>query len=198
MLISQTRIPMPPAQPTKRIQMTEDELIAAMKADAKEIAKRHHRERPPSQQARGPIAEHKIYDFIAQNPNCSVQDIAAHFDRQSKSISSLLSRMEGRNAIKATMGKNPSTGRPMRLFKIVPEKKIDRQRVSQTKAVFDYIKENPGCSKAQMAAGLNLSTKQIEGALTNMSRYKDRFPIRREYENGKRSKVRVWATETAQ
>ena len=193
MLISQTRTLIPPAQPAKRIQMTEDELIEAMNADAKEIAKRHHHERPPSQQARGPLAEHKIYDFIAENPNCSVQDIASHFDRQSKSISSLLSRMEGRNTLKATMGKNPATGRPIRLFKIVPEKKIDRQRVSQTKTVHNYIKANPGCSKAEMAAGLNLSKKQIEGALTNMSRYKDRFPIRREYPNGTRSTVRIWA-----
>ena len=170
-----------------------DDLIAAMKADAKEISKRHHREQPPSQQSRGPIAEHKIYDFIAENPNCSVQDIAAHFDRQSKSISSLLSRMEGRNAIKATMGKNPATGRPVRRFTVVPEKTIDRQRKSQTEKVFNQIKASPGSSKSELAEALGLSIKQIEGALTNMGRYKDRFPIRREYKSGKRSTVRVWA-----
>jgi transcriptional regulator with XRE-family HTH domain len=171
-----------------------DELIAAMKADAKEISKRHEKERPPSHQdARGPIAEYKVYDFIKANPGASVHEIANHFNRQTKSIASLLSRMKGRNAVKATMGKNPATGRPVRCFKVVPEEAIARQRRSQTQIVFNQIKASPGSSKAELAEALGLSIKQIEGALTNMGRYKDRFPIRREYENGIRSTVRAWA-----
>jgi predicted transcriptional regulator len=171
-----------------------DDLIAAMKADAKEISKRHEKERPPSHQdARGPIAEYKVYDFIKANPGASVHEIADHFNRQSKSIAGLLSRMDGRHAIKATMGKNPATGRPVRRFTVVPEKTIDRQRKSQTEKVFNQIKANPGSSKSELAEALGLSIKQIEGALTNMSRYKDRFPIRREYKSGRRSTVRVWA-----
>ena len=171
-----------------------DDLIAAMKADAKEISKRHEKERPPSQQdARGPIAEYKVYDFIKANPGASVHEIADHFNRQTKSIASLLSRMEGRNAVKATMGKNPATGRPVRCFNVVPQKAIARQQRSQTQTVFNQIKASPGSSKAELAKALNLSIKQIEGALTNMGRYKDRFPIRREYRNGKRSTVRAWA-----
>jgi predicted transcriptional regulator len=170
-----------------------DELIAAMQKDAKEINKRREKERPTSVHAKGRLAEHAVYDYVKDNPGASVHEVADHFERNIKSIASLLSRMEERNSLKSEMGRNPETKRPVRCFTIVQTRNVKRDHRTQAQHVYDFIKANPGSNKAAMAHGTGLTVKQIEGALTNMGRYKDRFPIRREYENGKRSTVRVWA-----
>ena len=172
---------------------TLDELIAAMKADAKEINKRREKERPVSAHAKGRLAEHRVYDYVKDNPGVSTHEVADHFERNIKSIASLLSRMEERNSLKSEMGRNPATNRPVRCFKIVPTRNVKRDHRTQTQFVYDFIKANPGSNKAAMANGTGLTVKQIEGALTNMTRYPARFPHRREYDNGSRSAVRVWA-----
>lgn len=161
MLISQTRIPMPPAQPTKRRPMTEDELIAAMTADAKEIAKRHNRERPLAQEARGPVAEARVFDFVKANPGASVHDIADHFKREPKSIATLLGRMVDRKTVKASMGKNPTTGRPVRCFTIAqePQEKSGVRLSPVRDKLVAFIKANPGCTTADVAAHMGCSTK---------------------------------------
>jgi hypothetical protein len=174
-----------------------DAMIADMQADAAKIRKRFEHESPTAAHAKGRLAEHLVYDFVKDNPGVSTHEVAAHFDRAMKSIASLLSRMEERNALRSTMGRNPETKRPVRCFTVVATKKIVRDRRSQTQHVYDFIKANPGQGKAAIAEGCGLTVKQIEGALTNMSRYPSRFPIRREYENGMRSAVRVWAKEAA-
>jgi hypothetical protein len=138
-----------------------DELIAAMKADAKEINKRHNKERPPIQEARGVIAEAKVFDFVRDNPGASVHEVASHFSREPKSIASLLSRMEERRTVKATMGKNPTTGRPVRCFTIAqepPEKSGVRLSPVRDKLVA-FIKANPGCTTASVAKYMECSTK---------------------------------------
>ena len=172
-----------------------DDLIAAMKADAKEINKRREKERPTSVHAKGRLAEHAVYDYVKDNPGVSTHEIADHFQRNTKSIASLLSRMEERNSLKSEMGTNSATKRPVRCFTIVPTRNVKRDHRTQTQHVYDFIKANPGSNKAAMAHGTGLTVKQIEGALTNMTRYPSRFPHRREYENGSRSAVRVWATQ---
>jgi DNA-binding MarR family transcriptional regulator len=138
-----------------------DELIDAMKADAKEISKRHERDRPPAQEARGVIAEARVFDFVKENPGASVHEIAAHFSREPKSIASLLSRMEGRNTVKASMRKNPTTGRPVRCFAIAqepPEKSGVRLSPVRDKLVA-FIKAHPGCTTAQVAKHMGCSNK---------------------------------------
>lgn len=172
-----------------------DEALAAMKADAKEINKRREKERPISVHAKGRLAEHLVYDYVKANPGVSTHEVADHFDRNMKSIASLLSRMEERHSLKSKMGRNPETKRPVRCFTVVPTRNVKRDMRSQTQLVYDFIKANPGSAKAAMANGTGLTIKQIEGALTNMNRYPARFPHRREYENGSRSAVRVWATQ---
>jgi hypothetical protein len=138
-----------------------DELIAAMKEDAKEISKRHNKERPPVQEARGPIAEARVFDFVRENPGASVHEIAAHFNREPKSIASLLSRMEERNTVKASMRKNPTTGRPMRCFTIAqePQEKIGVRLSPVRDKLVAFIKANPGCTTANVAKYMECSTK---------------------------------------
>ena len=138
-----------------------DELIAAMKADAKEINKRHNKERPPVQEARGPIAEARVFDFVKDNPGASVHEIAAHFNREPKSIASLLSRMEERKTVTVSMRKNATTGRPVRCFTIAqepPEKSGVRLSPVRDKLVA-FIKANPGCTTASVAKHMGCSNR---------------------------------------
>lgn len=140
---------------------TLDDLIAAMKADAKEISKRHERDRPPVQEARGPVAEARVFDFVRENPGASVHEIAAHFNREPKSIATLLGRMVERNTVKASMRKNPTTGRPVRCFTIAqepPEKSGVRLSPVRDKLVA-FIKANPGCTTANVAKHMGCSNK---------------------------------------
>ena len=137
-----------------------DELIAAMKADAKEINKRHNKERPPVQEARGPVAEARIFDFVKDNPGASVHEIAAHFNREPKSIASLLSRMEERRTVKASMGKNPATGRPVRCFTIAKQPEQSGVKKSPIRDMVEaFIRANPGCLTADLAAHMGCSNK---------------------------------------
>lgn len=175
---------------------TQEEYAAALLDEAKEINKRHEKERPTSVHAKGRLAEHAVYDYVKDNPGASVHEVADHFERNIKSIASLLSRMEERNSLKSEMGRNPETKRPVRCFTIVQTRNVKRDHRTQAQHVYDFIKANPGSNKAAMAHGTGLTVKQIEGALTNMTRYPSRFPHRREYENGSRSAVRVWAVKS--
>lgn len=138
-----------------------DELIAAMKADAKEINKRHNKERPPVQEACGPVAEARVFDFVRENPGASVHEIAEHFNRKPKSIVTLLGRMVERNTVKASMRKNATTGRPVRCFTIAqepPEKSGVRLSPVRDKLVA-FIKANPGCTTASVAKHMGCSNK---------------------------------------
>jgi DNA-binding MarR family transcriptional regulator len=138
-----------------------DELIAAMKADAKEISKRHNKERPPVQEARGPIAEARVFDFVRENPGASVHEIAAHFNREPKSIATLLGRMVERNTVKASMRKNATTGRLVRCFTIAqePQEKIGVRLSPVRDKLVAFIKANPGCTTANVAKYMECSTK---------------------------------------
>ena len=140
---------------------TLDDLIAAMKADAKEISKRHNKERPPIQEARGVIAEAKVFDFVRENLGASVHEIAAHFNREPKSIASLLSRMEERNTVKASMGQNPTTGRPVRCFTIAqePSEKSGVRLSPVRDKLVAFIKANPGCTTANVAKHMGCSNR---------------------------------------
>jgi len=138
-----------------------DELIAAMKADAKEISKRHERDSPPVQEARGPVAEARVFDFVRDNPGASVHEIAAHFSREPKSIATLLGRMVERNTVKALMRKNPTTGRPVRCFTIAqePSEKSGVRLSPVRDKLVAFIKANPGCTTANVAKHMGCSNR---------------------------------------
>lgn len=132
--------------------------LADMMADAKAIRQRHERERPPAQEARGPIAERKVYAFVKANPGASVHEIAEHFNREPKSIASLLSRMEERKTVTVSMRKNPATGRPVRCFRIAKEP-IGAKSSPVRDMVAAFIRANPGCLTADLAAHMGCSNK---------------------------------------
>lgn len=149
-----------PSEPVKPQFDSLDALIKAMKADAKEIGKRHHGERPPAQEARGPVAESRVYEFVKANPGTSVHKIAEHFNREPKSIASLLSRMEERNTVIASMRKNPTTGRPVRCFTVAKEPSENGAKQSPVRdKLVAFIVANPGCTTADVAAHMGCSNK---------------------------------------
>lgn len=163
-----------------------DALIADMMADAKAIRKRQEKTNATKQTARGPLPESAVFDFIAQNPGCDVYDVARHFKRAHRSVSSLLSRMETRGILKVSFERS-GNNRPRRLFQAVNPQRVSRDQKSQTQTVYDCIKANPDLTKPELAEKAGLTVKQIEGALTNMGRYPERFPLRRVYEGNIRT-----------
>ena len=139
-----------------------DDLIAAMKADAKAINKRHSSERPKtSQTTRGPLAETKVLDFVRVNPGASVNDIANHFGREPRSIATLLGRICERGLLRAHMQTNPDTKRPMRCFTIDHEtaEKVGIKKVSVLDDVIEFIRANPGCTAADLGEHMDCSRK---------------------------------------
>ncbi len=163
MLTSQTRLPMPPAQPAKRIQMTEDELIAAMKADAAQIriktASLNMRDTTQAE-----VPEENILEVIKANPGCTVKDIARAVYRSSPNIRTRLTSMEARGQCKVQMVKVGKTW--LRTFYPVnnpPKTKNGRPYKSRSSPVRDkvmaFIKANPGCTSRDLAAHMGCTVK---------------------------------------
>jgi predicted transcriptional regulator len=181
MLTSQTH--MPPVQPAKRIQMTEDELIAAMKADAKEIKLRHGN---PKRSVTPELPEQAILDIIKQNPGIDILELAASLGRSHTNMRTRMSSMEARGQVKVEMFKHPKSFRRTRRFFPVPNPKITKngrpiRPAYRREEVIAFIKSNPGCTSCDIAAHMDCSTKAAAGRLSEARNFAN---IRSERQKG--------------
>ena len=173
MLISQTRIPhIPPAPPTKRVAMTEAELIAAMSADALEI-KRRTASMQMRDTVQDEVPEETILSFVAQNPGCTAHDIARAIGRHQTNIRSRMSSMENRGQVKVRKIKKDSTW--MRVFyPVTNPPKARNGRPPKPKAspqrdkVINFIRTNPGCTTPELAKHMNCSNKMASAHISEV------------------------------
>ena len=165
MLISQTKPALPPAPTVKRVPLTEAELIAAMKADAREIRKANYKiaERDIVQTE---TPEQVILDFVAANPGCTASEVAAACNRNPSNMRSRLCAMEARGQVRVEFFVSPHSHRRARKFYPVanpPKAKNGRPPKAkpspQRDKVIAFIKANPGCTTPDLAKHMNCSHK---------------------------------------
>lgn len=173
MLISQTKPALPPAPTVKRVPLTEAELIAAMKADAREIRKANYKiaERDIVQTE---TPEQVILDFVAANPGCTASDVAAACNRNPLNMRSRLCAMEARGQVRVEFFVHPHSRRRARKFYPVanpPKAKNGRPprprpKSPQRDKLIAFIKANPGCTTQDVANHMACSRKVAGGHIS--------------------------------
>lgn len=170
MLISQTKPALPPAPPTKRVQMTEAELIAAMKADAEVIRKRNAAiiERPVTKEI---VPEAEILKAVAENPGIAMNDLAALLDQQNDSLRVRMLSMEARGQVRVERFKHPISNQMSRRFFPVknPPKTVNGRRPSPKRdKMVAFIRANPGCTTVDIAQHIGVTVKHAGQALSEV------------------------------
>ena len=153
--------------------MTEAELIAAMKADAREIRKANYKiaERDIVQTE---TPEQVILDFVAANPGCTASEVAAACNRNPSNMRSRLCAMETRGQVRVEFFVSPHSRRRARKFYPVanpPKAKNGRPPRPRSKSpqrdkLVAFIKANPGCTTQDVADHMGCSRKVAGGHIS--------------------------------
>lgn len=170
MLISQTKPALPPAPPAKRVQMTEAELIAAMKADAEAIRKRNLAiiERPVTKEI---VPEAQILKAVQENPGIVMNDLAALLDQQNDSLRVRMINMEARGQVRVEKFKHPVSHRMSRRFfpvKNPPKTVLGRRPSPKRDKMVAFIRANPGCTTVDIAQHIGVTVKHAGQALSEV------------------------------
>lgn len=166
MLISQTKPALPPAPTVKRAPMTEGELIAAMKADARDIKKRtaQMHNRAPAQIQ---VPESDILAYIAKHPGCTAMDVATAFDRLPCVMRTRLSYMENRGQVAVKSKHVPRKGMVRFYYPIKKPKPVTIARSSPVRdKVVAFIRANPGCTTIDVAKHMGQSNQNVSRVIT--------------------------------
>jgi DNA-binding MarR family transcriptional regulator len=192
MLISQTKPALPPAPPTKRVQMTEDELIAAMKADSKLVRKRMAQTQERTQ-AQIQVPENDILAYIAKNPGCTALDVATAFDRLPCVMRTRLSYMENRGQVAVKSKHVRRKGMVRFFYPVEASKPVKIVRPSPVRdKVVAFIRDNPGCTTIDVANHLGRKSQDVSRVITNARQI---GAIRSERPKGGNQPAMHWVTE---
>jgi DNA-binding MarR family transcriptional regulator len=192
MLISQTKPALPPAPPTKRVTMTEAELIAAMKADANLVRKRMAQTQERTQ-AQIQVPENDILAYIAKNPGCTALDVATAFDRLPCVMRTRLAYMENRGQVAVKKRRVPRKGMVRFYYPIKKPKPVTIARSSPVRdKVVAFIRANPGCTTIDVAKHMGQSNQNVSRVITAA---RNIGAIRSERPKGGNQPAMHWVTE---
>lgn len=144
-----------------------DDLIAAMKADAKQIKQRQkdNIERPAGKTQ---VPDEDILAFIKENPGCTAKQIGHAFGRNACVMRTRLGYMEDRAQVSVSykrIGRNST--KTYRIGKNgVPHDLAPRRR-----KLAQFIADNPGCTTREAADHMGLSVKTTYNAIRNLKNF---------------------------